>query len=202
MTTHNENEDENKNNAEEEQYEKPKHIKSRTREIDFMRIEDTMHGQPLTHFELKVKAKIACVPSPYEEIARKEDEESKSEQIQNTLNELVEKALTPKQKAWFHMVYVEELSDREIAKRLNVTDRRVCYLKADTFKAFKRAYEKQQIKQLLDNCDLTEKQRLIAQLRYEEQLTLKEIASRLGVTLRAVDDVLGRIRRNFFPKKN
>jgi len=202
VITHNENEDENKNNSEEVPDEKPERIKSRTREIDFMRVEDTMHGQPLSHFELKVKAKIACVPSPYEEIARREDEESRSEQVQTTLNDLVEKALTPKQKAWFHLVYVEELPDREIPKRLNINERRARALKTATLKAFKRAYEKQRIKQLLDTYELTEKQRLVIHLRYEEQLTLKAIAGRLGVTLRAVDDLLGRMRKKIFLEKN
>jgi len=198
VSTQNENEEENKKSAEEVECEKPKRIKSRTREIDFMRVEDTMHGQPLTHFELKVKEKIACVPSPYEEIARREDEESRSEQVQNTLNDLVEKALTPKQKAWFHLTYVEELPWQEIAKRLGITERRVRQLKAATLKAFKRAYEKQRIKQLLDTYELTEKQRLVIQLRYEEQLSLKEIAGRLGVTPDAVDDLLCRMRKKFF----
>ena len=201
MSTYNENEEENKNNVEEEQNEKPKRIKSRTREIDFMRIEDTMHGQPLSHFELKVKEKISCVPSPFEEIARKEEEENRSEQVQNTLNELVEKALTPKQKAWFQLVYVEELPDEEIAKRLKVTERRVRQLKAATLKAFKRAYEKQRVKQMADTFELTEKQRLVIQLRYEEQLSLKEIAGRLGVTPDAVDDLLCRMRKKIFPGK-
>lgn len=203
MSTYNENEEENKNNTEEEQNEKPERIKSRTREIDFMRIEDTMHGQPLTHFELKVKKKIACVPSPYDEIARKEEEEECFEEVQRKIEDLIRKArLTAMQEACYRLVYVEVLPDKEIAKRLSLGVRNVAKLKQSVLKALKRVHEKQCIKKLADRHDLTEKQRLVIHLRYEEQLSLKEIAERLGVTLRAVDDLLGRTRKLILAKKN
>lgn len=205
MSNHNENEDkiENENNAEEVQSEKRERIKSRTREINYMRVEDTMHGQPLTHFELKVKEKIACVPSPYDEIARKEEEEERSEEVQRKIEDLIRKArLTAMQEACYRMVYVEMLPDKEIAKRLSLGVRNVAKLKQSVLKALKRVHEKQCIKELADRHDLTEKQRRVIYLRYEEQLSLKEIAERLGVTFRAVDDLLGRTRKMLFAKKN
>ncbi len=201
MSTKNENEEQNQNLAEEAGEEREERTKSRTRAVDFMRVEDTQ-GQTLTHFELKVKEKIACVPSPFEELARKEDEENRSEEVRNTLRDLVEKALTEKQKAWFHLAYVEELPDFEIAKRLGVTKRRVSSLRAEALNAFKRVYEKERLKQYLDTCALTEKQRLVIELRFEKRLSYKEIAERLGVTVWAVDDVLKRIRKNFFSREN
>jgi len=197
----NENENENKNNVEETEEEKHERIKSRTRAIDFMRVEDA-NGEALTHFELKVREKIACVSSPFEELARKEEEENRSEEVRNTLRDLVEKALTEKQKAWFHLAYVEELPDIEIADRLGVTLRRVSSLRTSALKAFKRAYERDRIKQFLNTCDLTEKQRLMVQLRFEERLSCPEIANRLGLTLRGVEDMLNRIRKKIFSREN
>ena len=203
MSTNKQNEEEYKNNAEEELEEHPKKERARTRSVDFMRVEDTMQQHPLSHFELKVKEKIACSPSPYEQIARKEDEEEKNEATLRTLAGLLEKArLTPKQKACYQLVFMEQLSDKEAAKRLDLAERNLRGLKQSILKALKLVLEKQHIKQLADTHELTDKQRLVIYLRYEEQLSLKEIAGRLGVTLRAVDDLLGRMRKKIFLGKN
>lgn len=198
VSTYKENEDEieNENNAQEVQDEKPERIKSRTREIDYMRVEDTLHGQALTHFELKVKEKIACVPSAYDQIARQEEEEERAAEIRRKIEDLLKKArLTASQEACYRMVYVEMLSDSEIAERLSLGIRNVAKLKQSVLEALKRVHERQCIKNLADQHDLTEKQRLVISLRYEEQLSRKEIADRLGVTIRAVDDLLVRMRK-------
>ncbi len=199
MSTNNQKEEEHRNNTKEELEEHPKKIKTRTRSVDFMRVEDTMHGFPLTHFELKVKEKIACALSPYDQIARKEEEDEQNELVQRKLAGLLEKAmLTPSQKACYQLVFMEQVSDKEAANRLVLSERSVRRLKKSILEAFKQVLEKQRIKQIADSHDLTKKQRLVISLFYEEQLSRKEIAQRLQTSVPALDKMLWRIRKIIF----
>ena len=172
--------------------------RSRTRFVDYMRVEDTVSGQPLSYFELKVKEKLASVPSPAEEWIEGEETEERNEQVRSALAHLVQKAkLTRSQLLCYQMVYVDTLPDKELADCLHIAERNVRRLKQSVFNALKGVYEKERIKKLADTYPLTNKQRLVVSLRYGDQLSLKEIADRLHVTVRAVDILLCRLRKKF-----
>ncbi len=168
-----------------------------------MRIEDTMHGVMLSLFELKVKDKIAAVPSAAEEWIKREETEERDQKVQNTLSNLIQKAkLTPRQKACYEHVYLSELSDKEIAKKLCIAERNVRRLKQSVFRALKRAHTRERIKNAADAHPLTKKQRLLIRLRYEEALSRDEIAEKLHMTVWAVDKLHQRIRKKLFLREN
>jgi DNA-directed RNA polymerase specialized sigma24 family protein len=175
--------------------------RTRTRSVDFMSIEDTMGDHPLTAFELKVKEKIASVPSPFDELTRKEDEEEKTGEVQARLAGLIEKArFTPAQKTCFELAYREGFSNQMIADRLGIAIRNVRRLKRSIIRALKQVYECQRVKTQADACQMTRKQRLAAALRYGERLSEKEIAQRLGISVRGVINLLSRVRKKLILK--
>ena len=176
--------------------------RSRIRPVDFMSVEDTMHGHALSPFELKVKEKIAAAPSPVQEWIKREEAQERNQTVKNALSNLIQKAkLTPRQKACYELVYLEELSDGEIAEKLCIAERNVRRLKRSVFKALKRAHEEEEIKTAACAHPLTEKQHLLIRLRYEDRLSRREIAEKLHMTLWAVDKLLLRVRKKIFPEK-
>jgi len=156
-----------------------------------MRIEDTMPRQALSHFELEVKAKLACVPSAAEECVTREDAEEKNEKVRSVLTNLIEKAkLTSRQKACYELIFVEELSDRGAAQRLSITEGRLRWLKIQIVKALQRARQNEIFREDALRQTLTKKQKLVVQYRFEELLSIKEIAARIGSKERAVKKLL------------
>ena len=61
----------------------------RVRFVDFQRIEDNRNENVLTPYELEVKKAIACVPSPYDELVRQEEESEKGAHFLGNVNHLV-----------------------------------------------------------------------------------------------------------------
>lgn len=168
-----------------------------------MRVEDTQVATPLTNYELKIKEKIACVPSPYDLFARKEDEDEATELVRRQLDGLLAKAaFSPKQKIGYELLFVEQLSHEEVALRLGITKRNVRRLRQQIIKALSLVARKDRIMQLADSSPLTAKQKLVVSLFYGEQLSRQEIAERLGTNVTALEKQLGRIRKIIFSGRN
>lgn len=193
----NENED-----AKGEGFYKPIRPRTRVSPVDFMRVEDTMHGCPLTHFELSVKEKIACAPSPSSELMEREDQERRIQEVRNTLAALVQNAkFTQRQKVCYELIYLEGFSDREAAEYMRLSEVRIRRLKLPIFKALKRARERMLIVQKASLAALTKRQKLLIDLRYEKLLPVKEIAKKLNVTESAVKKLLQKSRQKIFSKE-
>lgn len=195
MSTYSDNENEDQENQYEikEDVSKPR---TRLRFVDLMRVEDTLSGQKLFPFELEVKQKIASVPSAYQALEEAEEKEEKREGARRKLACLIDKAeLTPNQLACYQFVYVEELTDKEIANRLSISERGVRRLKQSVIDSLKRSYEKERLLGLLQACKLTKKQRQIFMLRYGNRLVLREIAVIFHTSINSVDKVLSRVRK-------
>ncbi len=182
----------------------PPRPRTRIREVNFMRVEDTQ-GQVLSAFELEVKEKIACVSSPYEELAQKEEKKEKREKAKRTLAKLLKSTkLTPNQKTCYELSFIEELPDSEVAARLSVSASRVRSLKSSVISTFRRTQDKfrrmEFIARAADSHKLSPRQQLIWKLCYESHLWAKEIASKLGTTEKTVEMVLRRLRKKIFPR--
>jgi len=177
--------------------------RSRIREVDFMRVEDTQHGQTLHPFELEVKEKIASQASPLDEMQCKEEKNEKSGNVRVMkwrISHLVKKAsFTPGQEACYRLLYLEKLPAREAAERLSVSKARVCQLRKSILRKISQAYREQMKKRrLMDSGALqckTRQQRLVCGLRYKLGLSSSEIALRIGRTKRAVDRMLERSQK-------
>ena len=168
-----------------------------------MRVEDTMHGVPLTAFELKVKEQIARAPSPYDLLSQKEDEAFQNETVKRQLAGLLAKAkLTPRQKVCYRLIFMEQLSHEETAVRLGIAKRNVRRLQRSILKALTRTSEKKRVKDLADSCALTAKQKLVVSLFYGEQLPQRDIAQKLQMSVPALEKLLWRIRKIIFPRGN
>ncbi len=176
--------------------------RTRIREIDFMRVEDTMCNRPLSAFELEVKEKIACGPSPAEELISREEAEENGKSLRSTLERLIRLAnFTSNQAACYELIYGEELSDEEAAFRLRISRGRLRWLKIGIVKALKRAHQKGRVLDAALSGVLPEKQGAIVRLSYGEFRPVSEIAGILGMKKRAVQRIL-RIAHSRILKKN
>lgn len=128
-----------------------KNPEKRLRFVDFARIEGNRNEADLSSFELEVKKKLACVPSPYDELVRQEEEaeqERKERGLQIKLGLLARKAkLSPQERNCYELLYVEKLAEKEVRKRLGVSGSHLCHLKSSIEQAMREAYLKSQGKE-------------------------------------------------------
>ena len=117
----------------------------RLRFVDFRRIEENRNQEELSSYELEVKEKLACVPSPYDELVREDEEEAlalkeRSEQIK--LGLLARKAkMSPQERACYRLLYVEKLAEPKIRKLLDISQSHLWHLKSGIEQAMKKAYQ-------------------------------------------------------------
>ena len=112
-------------------------IKSRTRTVDFMRIEDTGIRQTLSPFELKVKEAITSYKTPLTELTEPEDERDYKELFRNLYRLALKSGLTPTQRKCFELVYRKNMSNAEAARILKVYPSRVAKIKTAIGKKLK-----------------------------------------------------------------
>ncbi len=194
-----------KTNEGEDFSETKKKRRSRVREIDFMRVEGSRQDDPLHPFELEVKKKIADASSPLDEIVERETREEQRMILRASRNKLTwllkEGALTAKQREYFELLYVQKLSNEDVAERLSVTSSTVRRMRQDIPKALHKALswkrECQRVLKAIAALHLTAKQRVVFRLRYREGLSVSEIAGKLGKPRTAVYNVLARVTKKF-----
>jgi len=183
--------------------------RSRVREVDFMRVEDTAHGQALHPFELEVKEKIASQSSPFDELMRREmDRENRRvEKIaRGKLRKLLKAGvLTPKQKICYELLYEKSLSTGDVARKMDISKSRVRDLRRAIQKALARAYEKHMEDILIWRLGYpfckTKRQRFVWRLRYLEGFTPAQIALREDRAKSSVNEVIERVKKNILNGK-
>lgn len=183
--------------------------RSRIREVDFMRVEDTLHGQSLHPFELEVKEKIASQTSPLDELLRQEVEREDwrvARVAKWRLKKLLkENVLTLKQKVCYEFLYEKNLSTKEVAQRMNVSKSRVRDLRRSIKKALTHTHKKQMEAILFWKLGFpfckTRRQRLIWRLRYLRGYTAAQIALREGRSKSSVIRVIERVTKNILNGK-
>lgn len=181
----------------------PWHVpEKRLRFVNLLRIEENRNEHPLTSYEQKVKDKLATVPSPADELIRQEDEEQiaaeeRSERAKLAL--LVKRArLSPKQKACYGLLYVEKVSNEEVAKRLHVKLSRVYELKQQIETQLKKTHQNQIRAKLTKNHPLLSPiQKRISKLRYSRRLSFKEIGQMIGLSKQHVWKLFREAEKNY-----
>lgn len=168
--------------------------RTRVREIDFMRVEDASTRDGLSPFEMEVKNRIAGAKPLEKRIEEIEERQIKSgltlafrEKLQKLLSKGV---LTKRQRDLYELLYVQKLTDPEIAKRMEVSRVSVRKLRWALKEALKRAARKERelkgfhckVKQF----HLTRTQKSVWRLYQKQGLPVAEIARRLGKTPQAV----------------
>ena len=174
-----------------------------------MRVEGTLHDDPLHPFELEVREKLAVSTSPLDELVQKETKGFEHKKLRVTRAKLTrlskEGAFTSRQKMYFELFYIERIPDKEISERLDVSRSTVRRFRQEIFCVLKRFLSrKEDIRSLLKfapSVRLTSTQKLIFKLRYRQGLSVAEIARKLGRQACAVHRVLQRTKKNF-PRRN
>jgi len=179
--------------------------RTRVREVDFLRLEGTVSGEPLSLFELKVRELLAASPSPREELEAKESQAGEREarrRMRISLACLRRKALSERQARCYELLYLKEKPARKIAEILGVSESRVRHLRSSIRKALERALrreeERKKIRKFLySGPPLTRKQARVFRLRHLKNLSAREIARRMGRTEQGVGQMLKRAMERF-----
>lgn len=174
--------------------------------VDFQHIENNPYGTaPLTPFELEVKEKLASAPSPFDELARIEEEEEmerEEHRSKTKLGQLAQKAsFSPQQRECYELLYVHKVSDRTARRRLGITNVRLCQLKKEIQESLKKAHE--DLAKIAYPSSYQQKKRPTAkQLRAMELrkkgMTLEQIAAELGISFQSVHKLISRGVKNYF----
>lgn len=170
--------------------------RSRVRETDFHSIENPPQNHSLSPYELEVRYRLAASSSPVDELAREEDE--KNARIENFVfsRHLLPKGqFTERQMIFYVLYFYFHYQDKEIARILMISRSRVRTLRKAVEKKLKETRERQKKEPFLYRACKTRKQRLILDHYIRECLSPKEIAHLLGISKRAVNRVLQRIRK-------
>lgn len=175
--------------------------RTRVREVDFMRVEDTLNNQPLALFELEVKKGIAIAKSPLEELEWRE-RQSRDHQLRRIskykLSCLVRKAkLTPRQQQVYQLIWIKGFPIKRTAEILGICRPRVAILKGRILKfLFAVLEEEKNRKHLAAKARLackTKKQCAIWELYFKKGKTISEIARVLNLSRQAVQQLMKRI---------
>lgn len=179
--------------------------RSRTRAVDFMRIEGTVHDQPLSPFELEVRQKMAKAVSPLEVLIEREEEsarEGSRREAKKKLRNLLQAArFTRKQARCYRLVFREGRTIRETALLMKVSDARICTMVEGIKTTLKRTAAMlengQMVFERISKMPLEEWEKQICDLRLRKGLSLRCIASVMGISWptvhRRVKAILGRV---------
>ncbi len=175
--------------------------RTRVREIDFMRVEDTAQSQELAPFELEIKDEIASAESPYEKLASQEkrggDKELKRVS-KYKLTCLMRKAkLTSRQAECYQLIWVKEFSENKTAKKLGISRSRVRDLKQVILSSLASALEKEKNRNRIATkarfaCK-SKKQYKIWRLYFKQGKTISEIGRDMSLSRQSVHQFLKRI---------
>lgn len=157
--------------------------------VDFLKIEDSGNAEALTEFELKVKEKLACVPSPYDHLVRPEleaEEENRLKSLRAKLSHLVSLAeFTSLERRCYELFYLEKLSDKEISKRLNITLRRLTFIKIAIEKELKRVHagrvRMRSLRTKMQRSRFSRKEKEVWRLRSYHRMKFSEISEKTGL---------------------
>jgi len=172
--------------------------RTRIREVDFMRVEDTASGQELAPFELEIKDEIASAQSPFEELASQEKREGENQLKRISkykLSCLIRRTkLTPLQVECYRLIWLKGLTEREAAKKLGFSRSRVRNIKQTIMSSLTLNLEKEKKRdRMAAKAQLackTEKQRKIWNLYFKQGKTIREIAKDLSLSRQAVRQLL------------
>jgi len=175
--------------------------RTRVRQVDFMRVEDTAHGQELAPFELEVKEEIARNRNPFEEI---ESQETQAREVQlkrvarYKLSCLMRSAqLTQRQRECYQLIWVKGLSENEAARKLGLSRSRVRDIKKTIKSSLVAAHEEEKhrkgISLKIQSVCKTAKHRTVCKLYFKKGKTVSEISRCLGVSRQAVQQLLKRL---------
>jgi len=187
--------------------EKKSRQRASQRSADFMRVEDmgTMPG--LTPFELETKKAMAKLSkTPLDELISREEQHAraKAKRIgKRRLNRLIQQgALTERQRVVYALCYVKKLTDVEVASRLGISRITVRRLRQNIRDALLQCVKRQKQKEILIKRSyvfrLNRKQKEILTLYCRHDLSVKEIATRLGTTDNNIYHILRRIEKKLF----
>jgi len=170
------------------------------RSVDFQRIENNPNdGMPLTHYELEVKSKLASAPSPFDELARVEEEdelERKEHVLKTRLGHLVSKArFSPQQRECYELYFNRGLSPWKVQKKLGISQSHFSHLKQQIERELMRV-NKMSLKPTKISKRLTAREKEMMRLRMKG-ITLKEIAGQYGISHQAVSKILGDLKKYF-----
>lgn len=175
----------------------------RIRFVDLQRIEDNRYGEPLSPFEIEVKKKLGSAASPYDELARKEEDEEKEleeRSLRSKLAHLVQTAeLSLQERECYELLYVERLAAEEVLRRLGISHSHLCHLKKrieeTLVKTYRKSMKRSVPRKKRGKRDFTERQREVMRMHFKEKLSLGEIANRLGIKKQTVDGILRRVQK-------
>jgi len=176
--------------------------RTRVRETDYMRVENDRSFDPLSRFEQNARDKLAAEKSPLDELLAEEEEakQLRARHIERRrLAFVLKKAnLTAKLEQCFLLLYVQNFTVAQAAKILGVSNVRVrqmrIKLKTVLLKAAGYVGRNPKRGHLDRPQNMTRNQRRIWRLKHREGLPSKEIAAHLGISLRAVNMVLRRVK--------
>ncbi len=181
--------------------------RSRVREADFMRIEDSAIRDPLSPFELEVKGRLASAKSPLESLLEDEEHLSRKQALKEQRKKLKKllRKLGVRQQQYFKFFYSRHRKDKEIALKLGISESRVRVirwsLKTSFINAAKRDQSKEVLKRSIKYKALTKPQKRVWKLYAEKGLSPLEIAQHLGCSKRAVNRILARIKNKISKEK-
>jgi len=166
--------------------------------VDFQRIENNPYGtEPLTPFELEVKEKLAGAPSPYDELARIEEEEEREQKehsLRTKLGLLVLRAnFSPQEKKCYELHYEKKYSPRDVQSKMRISQFHFCCLRKQIEKKLVSAH--QRVEQLpeatkkMGASQMTKRQKEIMKLK-NEGMTLKKISEKYGVSIPRIHQIL------------
>jgi len=177
--------------------------RTRVREVNFMRVEDASIHDALAPFEMAVKERIAA-----DDTRMNFEREEAFVQVAvrrvllKRLCRLVKTgALTPRQREFYELFYVQHLSDLEISRQLGVSRGRIrklrWQLKQNLMKAIGKQRDRENVGKKIRRGRLTKKQKQIWRLYSMEGLKPVQIAGSLGRTRQSVYWVLKKLKKIF-----
>lgn len=178
--------------------------------VDFQRIENNPNGtSPLSPFELEVKEKLASAPSPFDELARQEDEvalEHEEISLRAKMAHLIRGTkLSPRQKRCYELLYLDRLADKEVQKKLGISQSRLSHLKREIKDALIKSHGERRSRQPLlrrkGSRKLTLLQRRVLKLRGQGK-TFDQIASELGIAKKNAYLIFKRVQKKYLPRDN
>ena len=182
--------------------------RTRVREVDFMRVEQSAGGEALHSFEEEVKKKMSLEGSnPREDLIKEEERKVKAEVSHDLYVELLrlsrKSELSQKQKQYFELRYIKKLTFSQIAAIMKVSRPRAARLGMMVLIKLKKNRSNDVIAQLASSgrcySGMTPLQQRIARLKYIKKLSVRRIAVNLNMSSRAVYQALERIRKINFP---
>ena len=173
-----------------------------------MRVEDASTHDSLSPFEMEVKNRIAEERAFEQRAGEIEEQQAKSGlalAFKGKLRKLLlkEGVLTKRQRELYDLLYVQNLSNAEIAQRMGVARVTVRKLQWVLKEALKRAVRKERelkvIHQKVKQIHLSRTQKTVWRMYQKEGLPAAEIARRLGKSFQTVywviQNVLKKISR-------